>query len=372
MTAVSRKTAIRKSNKRNNIVQYPLKFRAAVLERHNEPLVIDEVTFNGPLEAGQVLVRIHYSGVCGKQIEEIKGSGEPDPFLPHMLGHEGSGIVMDVGPGVRKVKPGDHVVLHWMKGSGIDAVTPLYNRKGVRVNAGWITTFNEYGVISENRMTVIPEGSDLSVACLLGCAVTTGVGAVFHQAKVCPGEAAAVFGCGGVGLNCIQGAAMVHAHPIIAVDTNPKNLKLAKTLGATHFINAHDEDVLARVKEITNGMNARYVFIVTAAPSAIEQGIEASSIPGSVYFVSVPPFGTKISVDALSIHRRRQLFGSFGGGSFPDRDVPACLALYERGLLKLNELVSIGVSLDDINKGIEELLMEKGGRCIVRMANDKR
>ena len=107
------------------MIQYPITFRAAILERNNTPLVLDEVTFEGPLDAGQVLVDVCYTGICGKQIEEITGARGEDPFLPHLLGHEGSGIVLDIGPGVKKVSPGDKVVLHWMKGSGIDAATPL-------------------------------------------------------------------------------------------------------------------------------------------------------------------------------------------------------------------------------------------------------
>ena len=141
-------------------VRYPLRFKAAILEYNNRPLTIDEVTFSGPLGPGQILVRIYYSGICGKQIEEIKGIAGPDRYLPHLLGHEGSGVVIDIGPGVNKVAPGDYVVLHWLKGSGMDAQTPVYTRNGKRVNAGWITTFNEYGVVSENRVTSIPKDTN--------------------------------------------------------------------------------------------------------------------------------------------------------------------------------------------------------------------
>lgn len=351
-------------------IKYPLKFQAAILERNNEPLVVDEVTFDGPLLSGQVLVRIHYSGICGKQIEEIRGSAGPDPFLPHMLGHEGSGIVADVGPGVRKVAVGDHVVLHWLKGSGIDAGTPLYKRNGKRVNAGWVTTFNEYGVVAENRLTVIPKEVDLSVACLLGCAVTTGVGVVVNEANVRPGESVAVFGCGGVGLNAVQGAALVKATPIIAVDKNEESLKLAKKFGATHTVHAGSENVLDKVLALTGSLGASHVMICAADPKVIEQGVEASSIPGAVYIVSVPPLGAKVPVDVLSIHRRRKLSGSYGGGCLPDRDIPSYLNLYAQGQLKLKELVSRQVSLEDINEGIKALFAKQVGRCIVRMTKN--
>ena len=350
-------------------MQYPIRFKAAILERNNEPLVIDEVTFTGPLEAGQVLVRIHYSGICGKQIEEIQGTGGPDPYLPHMLGHEGSGVVLDVGPGVRKVAIGDHVVLHWLKGSGIDAATPLYTRSGKRVNAGWITTFNEYGVISENRMTPIPKEADLSVASLLGCAVTTGVGVIFNEANVRPGESVAVFGCGGVGLNAVQGAALVHGHPIIAVDKNSESLNQALKFGASHAINPDGDNLLAEISEITNGKGVNVVIIAVGDPQVIEVAAQVSSIPGAVFLAGVPPIGSKITVDALDIHRRRTFTGSHGGGVVPDRDIPRYLSLYERNILKLNELISSTVSLDKVNDSINMMRSGKHvGRCIVRMA----
>ena len=352
------------------VVKYPVIFKAAILERNNEPLVVDEVTFAGPLGAGQVLVRIHYSGICGKQIEEIQGTGGPDPYLPHMLGHEGSGVVLDVGPGVREVAPGDHVVLHWLKGSGIDAATPFYTRNGKRVNAGWITTFNEYGVISENRMTPIPKEADLTVACLLGCAVTTGVGVILNEANVRPGDSVAVFGCGGVGLNAVQGAALVRGYPIIAVDRTPESLNLARKFGASHTIHSASHDVLAEIRRITGGKGVKFVIVAVGDPQVIEVAAQASSIPGFVFLVGVPPVGPKITIDPLDIHRRRTFLGSYGGGTVPDRDIPAYLDLYHRGHLKLRELISDIVSLDQINEGIASLLSSKAGRCIVKMVDN--
>jgi len=350
-------------------IKYPLTFKAAVLEKNNEPLNIDTVTFGGPLQPGQVLVRIHYSGICGKQIEEIKGT-KPDPFLPHLLGHEGSGVVIDIGPGVKKVSPGDYVVLHWLKGSGIDAPTPIYSRNGKKVNAGWITTFNEYGVISENRLTPIPKDASLDIASLLGCAVTTGLGVIFNDANLKPNESVAVFGCGGVGLNAIQGASLVRGYPIIAVDINSESLSLAKKFGATHTIKADSTGVLEEIKKITNGEGAKFVIIALGNPEAVEMAVNASSIPGTVYFVGVPPINSKITVNPLDIHRLRKLVGSYGGGSFPDRDIPAYLDLYSKGHLKLKELISCFVTLDKINDGIERVLSGKIGRCVVRMVDN--
>ncbi len=350
------------------MVQYPLTFRAAILEQNNQPLKVDIVTFGGPLEIGQVLVRIHYSGICGKQIEEIRGTGKPDPYLPHMLGHEGSGVIVDIGPGVRKVKSGDKVVAQWVKGSGIDSLTPIYTRKSQRINAGWITTFNEYAVLSENRVTKIPDDSDLLSACLLGCAVTTGVGVIINEANVRPGESVAIVGCGGVGLNAIQGAVLVNAAPIIAIDNNKDSLKRAKDFGATHFIDSSSQDVIHELRKINAGAN--YVIITATNAKIMETAVQLGSFPGSVFFVGVPNVGTKINVNALDLHRRLMLTGSFGGGCVPDRDIPKYLALNKNNKLKLKELISSILPLEDINKGTKEMSMGKSGRIVVDMTKD--
>ena len=170
------------------------------------------------LDVGQVLVKVEYSGICGKQLDEISGKQGPDPYLPHLLGHEGGGIVAEIGPGVRKVSAGDHVVVHWTKGAGIDSAPPRFKWDGAVISAGWATTFSDYTIVSENRLTTVPKDLRLDVAALLGCAVTTGLGIVFNNAQLMPGQSIAVFGVGGVGLNVVQGAALVNAYPIVAVD----------------------------------------------------------------------------------------------------------------------------------------------------------
>ena len=148
--------------------------KAAILTEQNAPLVVADVEMPD-LDVGQVLVQVAYSGICGKQLEEISGRRGPDDYLPHLLGHEGAGVVKDVGPGVKKVKTGDHVVLHWVKGPGIDSAPPRYNWNGTTVSAGWVTTLSQYTIASENRVTQIDDDVDLEVADLLGCAVTTGL-----------------------------------------------------------------------------------------------------------------------------------------------------------------------------------------------------
>ncbi len=353
------------------MISYPLTFNASILEQNNHPLVIDQVEFAGPLLPGQILVQIHYSGICGKQIEEIKGTMGKDPYLPHMLGHEGSGIVMDIGPAVTKVQIGDHIVLHWLKGSGMDAPTPIYHRKknGERVNAGWITTFNEYAVVPENRITKIPKESDLSIACLLGCAVTTGLGVIFNDANVRPAESVAVFGCGGVGLCSIQGAKNVHAYPIIAVDKNEENLALAKKMGATHLLNPDTANIAIEIKKLTHN-NGSYHSIVTAAyPEVIETAAQSTSAPGNIFIVGVPAKDAKVTLNALDLHRRKTFTGSYGGGCLPDRDIPRYITLYEQGHIYLKELISTTIYLHNINEylGFSSSKVAPPGRCIIKM-----
>lgn len=346
---------------------YPIRFKAAILEESHCPLVIRDVSFSGPLEVGQVVVQVLYSGICGKQLEEIDATMGPDLFLPHMLGHEGSGVVLDIGPGVRKVVPGDKVVLHWLKGSGIDAITPLYMMGDQRVNAGWVTTFNEIAVVSENRITPVPASTDMSTACLLGCAVTTGVGVVLNELNLKPGQSVAVFGCGGIGLNAVQGAVIAGCDPIIGVDPAPANRALAVQLGATNLVDPGICNPILEVKRLTQGRGAQAVVVAVGSAAAVEVAVECSSIPGTVILAGVPP-STPIRVDPFAIHCRRTLTGSYGGGTYPDRDIPAYLGLYAHGRLKLKELIFGEFSLEDVNQGIEALRSGQPGRCVIRMA----
>lgn len=348
------------------MMKYPLTFLAAILEKNNEPLALKPVEFRGPLLVGQILVKLRFSGICGKQLEEIDASDGADPFLPHLLGHEGTGTVMDTGPGVTKTKPDDTVVLHWMKGSGINSPLPNYfGASGEKINAGWVTTFNEFAVVSENRVTVIPNSSDLMLASLLGCAVTTGVGTVVNQAQVKPYDTAVVYGCGGVGLCVLQGLRLSRPRLIIAVDISEKALELARLLGATHCVNPKDQDVNSEVRRITGGKGASKVFINTGNPKAIEAALNTAAVPGVCYFVGRPPRGINIVVDPLAIFQQRTVAGSHGGDCFPDRDIPTYLQLHEEGCLNLGKLVSRVLPFSQINFGIELTRSDNPGRCIL-------
>src|SRR5438874_271293 len=211
--------------------------KAAILAQSRKPLVVDQITFPDELGVGQVLVKLLYTSICGAQINEIEAAKGPDKFLPHLLGHEGSGVVIEIGPGVTTVKPGDTVVLHWRPSQGIQCQPPEYKWRKEKLNAGWVTTFNEHAIISENRMTSISPDYDMKSAPLLGCAVTTAAGVINNDAKVKIGESVVVFGVGGVGLNVVQFAELAGAYPIVGIDLIDAKLDMAKARGATHVLN---------------------------------------------------------------------------------------------------------------------------------------
>ena len=202
-----------------------------------KPLKVKEIELPKYLSHGQILVKLNYSSICGSQIGEIDGVKGKDNFLPHLLGHEGAGKILQVGPGVKKVKEGDTVVLHWMIGDGINSETPKYKHDNSIINAGWVTTFNELAIVSENRMTKIESKMDKKFLSLFGCAVTTGFGSVLNDANLRLSQSIVIAGVGGVGINMIIAAKYMNAYPIVALDKDEKKLKIAKKYGATHTIN---------------------------------------------------------------------------------------------------------------------------------------
>ncbi|EIJ48593.1 Alcohol dehydrogenase superfamily, zinc-containing:Alcohol dehydrogenase, zinc-containing [Herbaspirillum sp. GW103] len=346
----------------------PKTMRAAILAELNQPLVIDEVELPSALEVGQVLVKIGVSGICGSQIGEIDGAKGEDKYLPHLLGHEASGVVHEVGPGVRFVKPGDNVVLHWRKSQGIEAVPPRYTWRGKQLNAGLIATFNEYAVVSENRVTRIDPGRDMEVAALFGCAVTTGFGVVENNADIKLGESVVIFGAGGVGLNIVQAANLRAAYPIIAVDQFEGRLDLARQMGATHVINAAKVDAKAELITLT-GKRGIDVFIDnTGQPAIIEMGYELTHAQGRVVLVGVPRKGRNINIYSLPLHFDKTISGSHGGEAVPHLDIPRYTRLLDTGRIQLKSLITEHYRLDEINTAIARMRDGRlSGRCMILM-----
>lgn len=344
----------------------PRTMQAAILTELKQPLTVAEIELPKQLNVGQVLVKVHYSGICGSQIGEINGVKGEDRYLPHLLGHEGSGTVLAVGAGVSHVQPGNKVVLHWRKGAGIEAKPPVYMWNDRQVNAGWITTFNEYAIVSENRVTTIPDDSDMKTAALFGCAITTGFGVVENNAQVKIGESVVVYGAGGIGLNIIQAASMRSAFPIIAVDLHNNRLQLAKEMGATHLINSQQDEPKTAIRNIiAQGVD---IFIDnTGKPAIIEMGYTLTHQQGKVVLVGVPKEGDNISLFSLPLHFGKCITGSFGGESQPHLDILRYMKTLKRKNDALHNLLTDDFSLSEVNTALERLRHgEVAGRCILQ------
>ena len=349
-------------------MQLPKSMKAAILVEQNKPLVIDQVELPQKLEVGQVLVKVLYSGICGSQLGEIDGAKGEDRYLPHLLGHEASGVVQSVGSGVKFVKPGDHVVLHWRKSQGIESIVPHYSWKGNKLNAGLIATFNEYAIVSENRVTRIDAALDMEVASLFGCAVTTGFGVVENNAKIKLGESVVIFGAGGVGLNIVQAANLLSAYPIIAVDVHDNRLELAKTFGATHTINSKKINAKAMIKEIMKGPGVDAFIDNTGQTSIIEMGYELTSPKGRIVLVGVPRKGNTVNIYSLPLHFGKTISGSHGGETIPHKDIPRYQKLLDAGRIQLKPLITDHFKLEEINTAIQKMRSgEIAGRCLIKM-----
>lgn len=338
-----------------------MKAKVAILAKLNSPLILDEIEIPTP-DVGQVLVRIYASGVCGTQLEEI--SAKRDSHLPHLLGHEGAGTVVAIGEGVTNVNVDNHVVLHWRKGRGIEADFPKYLRKdGTQVGGGRITTFNEYAIVSENRLTAISKDIPLDVAALMGCAVTTGLGVALKEAELQPGKSIGIIGCGGVGLNVIQGASLMSAWPIYAFDIHEEKLAMAKYFGATHTINLIEHDMLpGKIDTVVD---------CTGLTGRIEEGLELVAPGGRMILVGLP-HGESNAIGIRICNMRQHFTGkkiifSEGGSTDPNIDIPIYLRMYKAGILKLKELITHRYPLEKINDGLDTLRTGKCGRCIVEM-----
>jgi S-(hydroxymethyl)glutathione dehydrogenase/alcohol dehydrogenase len=328
-----------------------LKTPAAILVEQRAPLVLDEVEVPA-LKRGQVLVEIHATRVCGSQIGEIDGVKGADRFLPHLLGHEAGAVVLEVGPEVTHVAPWDRVVCHWRPGAGIDAGGSVYQWNGREVNAGPITTFQKYAVISENRLTKVPPDTDFELCCLLADTLTTGFGIINNDAKVKAGESVVIFGVGGIGLGVVLGAKLAGADPIIGVDLQDHKLAKAAEYGLTHQINASRENAAERVNQILGGL-ADVTIDGTGNPKVIETAYDLAKLRGGrCVLFGVMPHDQRVCIHTLPLHFGRIFTGSEGGQSQPDRDIPEILhALAEKGinwrgfisrrgnLLRLDEIV---------------------------------
>tara|TARA_Y100001968_G_scaffold169578_1_gene155278 strand:+ start:1295 stop:2347 length:1053 start_codon:yes stop_codon:yes gene_type:complete len=342
-------------------------FKAAILIKQDQPLIVDEVQLPSSLHVGQVLVKVHVSGICGSQLGEISGAKGDDPYLPHLLGHEGCATVLEIGPGVKHLRPNDLVVLHWRKGAGIESEPPKYYWENKQINAGWVTTFNSHAVVSENRCTKIPKETNHELAAMFGCAITTGFGVVENNAGLRMGESVVVFGAGGIGLNIIQASRLSSAYPIIAVDLFDNRLNLAKKIGATHLINSSNKDAFEAISDILKERELDVFIDNTGVPEIIELGYKLTHSKGKVILVGVPRKGNDIRIHSLPLHFGKIIHGSHGGEIQPEIDIHRYMNIFNNGLGEIDSLITSHFDLDDINEAIECMRSgETSGRVMVR------
>ncbi len=338
-----------------------MKTTAAVLTKQKAPLELQELTIP-ELQPGQVLVRIAFSGLCHSQLNEINGLKGEDRFIPHTLGHEGSGVIEAVGSAVSKVKVGDHAVLTWIKGAGADVPGCRYGH----VNSGAISTFMTHAVISENRIVPILKEMPLREAALLGCAIPTGAGVVKNEMQLQEGKSFAVFGSGGVGLSALLAAKGAKAYPIIAVDVSDSKLEHACACGATHTINAKERDPVAAIFEMTGGSGADFVFESAGKREAMEKAFGSLKAPGGLCVLAGNlPKGEQISIDPFELIRGKRIVGTWGGKSAIDQDVAYYVDLFLNKKIDLSELITHEVPLDQVNHLVDELQAGKVGRGLI-------
>jgi S-(hydroxymethyl)glutathione dehydrogenase/alcohol dehydrogenase len=362
--------------------------KAVVCRELNKPVTVEEIQIDKP-KRGEVLVRLVASGVCHSDLSVTNGT-LPIP-LPSVLGHEGAGVVEEVGEGVTRAKKGDPVILSWVPSCGRcsfclvgnpqlcsnanyanmgrlkDLTTRMRDSTGADLGMMTATaTMSELTVVPEESVVPIDPDVPLNRACLVGCGVMTGVGAVFNTAKFEAGSSAIVFGTGGVGLNVIQGCALAGAEQVIAVDILDSKLELARQFGATHTINAKQQDPVVAAKEITGGLGPDYGFEAIGTPEAIQQTYTAIRPGGTAVIVGVGRLTETAQFNALLLAlEEKRIVGSKYGGARPLVDFPKLCNLYKQGKLKIDELVTRTYKIDQINQAFQDMQSGANARGII-------
>jgi Zn-dependent alcohol dehydrogenase len=333
--------------------------KAAILEQINFPLVVDNVELTD-LKVGQVLVKVLVSGLCGAQLQEIAGLKGNSKFVPHLLGHEGCGIVEEVGPGVSRVKKGDKVIMHWRKGEGIESPFPSYQYKNKIISSGKVTTLSQFSIASENRLTAVSRETPETLCALLGCGLSTALGVVNYDANIKFGETVLVIGCGGVGLNVILGAKLAGAGSIYGFD---------RTEEKTIFINNFKGIPVFNFSDIKEKIDC--IIDTTGLLDVVSESLPLLSSRGRVILVSQPKEN-----NALVIKNPSNLFSvsgqtiktTQGGGVNPTEDFLRYINLYKYNSLPFEKLITNVFDLDNINNAIETLRSGKAGRILIKIS----
>ncbi len=365
-----------------------MKSQAAVLFEVGQKLEVREVDVQDP-GPGEVRIQMVAGGVCHSDLHVM--TGHLSAPLPAILGHEGAGIVADLGAGVTSVRPGDHVIPLWRLSCGeceyctggrpalcpagteirwsgrlLDG-TSRFKLDGQEIkHFAAVSSFSNYTVVPEKAVLKIPDDLPLERAALLGCAVITGWGAVVNAAQVKPGRTVAVFGTGGVGINVVQGAVLAGAEKIIAVDLLESRLEHAKRFGATHAVNPSAGDPVEQIRDLTGGRGVDYAFEVIGLPVTMRQAYDCLAKRGVAVVVGITPTTAEVTVPALSlVYEERVLTGSLYGSAAPKTDIPRMIDLYRAGSLKLDELLTRSYPIEDINQAYDALQSGETLRSVV-------
>ena len=361
-----------------------MKMKAAVYRAYGGPISVEEVELAPPKEH-EVLVKTSYTGWC--KSDYVMVSGRIQTSLPRVVGHEASGVVAELGPGVTTVQKGDHVTASWssscgkckmclsgkenlclaytpLRGQGalLDGTSRLTDAKGNRLGHDFfVAGFAEYMVIPEANALKLRKDLPLDVACFLGCCMPTGFGAVYNTARVKPGDSVAVWGIGGVGLNVVQGAKIAGARPIIAVDLEGSKEAKAREFGATHFIDSSREDPVPKVREITGGAGADIIFEASGEGGAIAQLYWAMATGGKHIQIGVHSAEEKVPMNfTFTPGSRRQMIGCLYGDVHLNTEVPAMAdMLMEDKYIDLKKLISREFTLDEINEAYDAMEKRK-------------
>lgn len=366
--------------------------RAAVLREIGEPLEVIELDLDAP-RTGEVEVAIAASGICHSDLSVQRGVvGIPRPVV---LGHEGAGIVTRVGPDVTSVVEGDHVVLSWVPSCGhcrwclrdeaylcasgqqaadagrmLDGTTRLRHGDTDVHQMSALGTFAERVVVPVQSAVRISADVPFELAALVGCGVLTGIGAAIRTASIRAGDVIAVFGCGGVGLNVLQGARLAKAERIIAVDTSAAKLELAVRFGATDTVHSGQVDPVEALRELTGGVGVDVSFEVIGLQATIQQALRSARRGGQTVLVGMPDRDATLPMRALAtVYGARTIRGCWYGSSLPQVDVPHILDLHNRGEIELRALISGEIGLDDINRGLDDLASGTATRSVIRFGS---
>ena len=365
-----------------------MRIHAAILWEQGQPLSVEAAELDAP-GPGEVLVEVRAAGVCHSDLHPARGDWPMK--TPVVLGHEGAGIVREVGPSVASVAPGDHVIFSWAPACGVcppcvegravlcDRVEKMTFRNrlpsgAIRLHARdrdvapflGTACFADYVVVPESGAIRVPADVPFEALATLGCAVITGVGAVTHAGRVHRGSRVAVIGVGGVGLNVVQGAQIAGAERIIAIDLRPAPLALAAEFGATDTVDANG-DVVAAVREMTGGRGADFVFDTVGSPSTLTTALSAAKKGGTVVLTGLSRIDSQGSIAMFPfVMQEKRLVGSVYGSGQPLRDIPHLVSLYQHGRLKLRELVARTYTLDAVNQALEALASSDGARGVIQ------